>query len=86
MADMISGINIPDSKIAREAAELVRQYETEMLFNHSVKAYPADSGSSICSRGADPARLALFAWIVSLDDVPIARGLFVGGEPQQRFE
>jgi Glycosyltransferase family 87 len=27
-----------------------------------------------------------FAWIVSLDDVPIARGLFVSGEPQQRFE
>jgi hypothetical protein len=39
MADMISGINIPDSKIAREAAELVRQYETEMLFNHSVRVF-----------------------------------------------
>jgi hypothetical protein len=30
MADVISGIKIPDSKIAREAAELVRQHETEM--------------------------------------------------------
>ena len=50
------------------------------------KAYPADSGSSICSRGVDPAWLALFAWIVSLDDVPIARGRFVSGERQQRFE
>lgn len=39
MADMISGIKIPDSKIAREAAELVRQYETEMLFNHSVRVF-----------------------------------------------
>ena len=34
-----SGIKIPDSKLAREAAELVRQYENEMLFNHSVRVY-----------------------------------------------
>jgi HD domain len=39
MVDVISGIKIPDSKIAREAAELVRQHETEMLFNHSVRVY-----------------------------------------------
>ncbi|MBR0695645.1 HD domain-containing protein [Bradyrhizobium lablabi] len=39
MADIISGIKIPDSKIAREAAELVRQHETEMLFNHSVRVF-----------------------------------------------
>ena len=35
----LSGIKIPDSKIAREAAELVRQHETEMLFNHSVRVF-----------------------------------------------
>ena len=39
MSDLISGIKIPDSKIAREATELVRQHETEMLFNHSVRVY-----------------------------------------------
>lgn len=39
MTDMVSGIKIPDSKIAREAAELVRQHESEMLFNHSVRVY-----------------------------------------------
>ena len=33
------GIEIPDSKIAREAAELVRQHESEMLFNHSLRVY-----------------------------------------------
>ena len=27
-----------------------------------------------------------FARVVSLDDVPIAGGLVVGGEPEQRFE
>jgi hypothetical protein len=36
---MICGIKIPDSKIAREAAELVRQHESEMLFNHSVRVF-----------------------------------------------
>jgi hypothetical protein len=36
---MISGIKIPDSKIAREAAELVRHHESELLFNHSVRVF-----------------------------------------------
>ena len=36
---MISGITIPDSKIAREAAELVRQHESELLYNHSVRVF-----------------------------------------------
>jgi HD domain-containing protein len=39
MTDIISGIRIPDSKIAREAAELVRQHESELLFNHSVRVF-----------------------------------------------
>jgi HD domain len=39
MADVISGIKIPDSKIAREAAELVRQHENDLLFNHSVRVF-----------------------------------------------
>ena len=36
---MSSSVRIPDSKIAREAAELVRQHESEMLFNHSVRVF-----------------------------------------------
>jgi hypothetical protein len=39
MSKVISGVKIPDSKMARQAAELVRQHETEMLFNHSVRVY-----------------------------------------------
>jgi len=39
MTRVISGVRIPDSKLAREAAELVRGYENEMLFNHSVRVY-----------------------------------------------
>jgi hypothetical protein len=32
-------VTIPDSRIATEAAELVRQYEDDLLFNHSVRVY-----------------------------------------------
>lgn len=39
MEKVISGIRIPDSKLAQEAAELVHQYQSEMLFNHSVRVY-----------------------------------------------
>lgn len=35
----ITGIRIPDSKMAREATELVRDTESELLFNHSSRVY-----------------------------------------------
>jgi hypothetical protein len=35
----ISGVRIPDSKLAREAEDLVRQHQTGMLFNHSVRVF-----------------------------------------------
>jgi hypothetical protein len=35
----ISGVTIPDSKLAREATELVRDTENDLLFNHSTRVY-----------------------------------------------
>jgi len=35
----ISGVTIPDSKLAREATELVRDTESPLLFNHSTRVY-----------------------------------------------
>jgi hypothetical protein len=35
----IFGIAIPDSRIAREAAELVRDSESDLLFHHSTRVY-----------------------------------------------
>jgi hypothetical protein len=35
----ISGVNIPDTKLAREATELVRDTESPLLFNHSTRIY-----------------------------------------------
>jgi hypothetical protein len=38
-ANSISGVMIPDSKLAREATELVRDTESPLLFNHSTRVY-----------------------------------------------
>ncbi|MEW6435804.1 MAG: HD domain-containing protein [Pseudomonadota bacterium] len=35
----IAGVRIPDSKLAREVTELVRDTESELLFNHSSRVY-----------------------------------------------
>jgi hypothetical protein len=36
---LVSGVTIPDSKIAREVTELVRDTESSLLFNHSSRVY-----------------------------------------------
>jgi HD superfamily phosphodiesterase len=38
-ATSIAGVEIPDSKLAREATELVRDTEPPLLFNHSIRVY-----------------------------------------------
>src|SRR5690348_3422817 len=35
----VAGVNIPDSKLAREITELVRDTETPLLFHHSSRVY-----------------------------------------------
>jgi hypothetical protein len=35
----ISGVTVPDSSLAREATELVRETESPLLFNHSTRVY-----------------------------------------------
>jgi HD domain len=39
MTTAIHAIKIPDSKLAREVTQLVRDTETELLFNHSSRVY-----------------------------------------------
>src|ERR1700723_281643 len=38
-ATLTSGVIVPDSKLAREATELVRDTEPTLLFNHSTRVY-----------------------------------------------
>ena len=37
--DEIAGIAIPDSRLARKAAELIRDTESDLLFHHSARVY-----------------------------------------------
>src|SRR5579871_4904347 len=39
MSEFIAGIPIPDSKLAREATELLREHGTKLLFAHSLRVY-----------------------------------------------
>jgi predicted HD phosphohydrolase len=39
MSDLIAGIRIPDSKLAREATELLREHGSDLLFAHSLRVY-----------------------------------------------
>lgn len=39
MMQTVEGISIPDSKLAREVTELVRDTESPLLFNHSSRVY-----------------------------------------------
>jgi hypothetical protein len=39
MAEVIAGIRIPDSKLAREAADLLREHGSPLLLAHSLRVY-----------------------------------------------
>lgn len=39
MLKEISGVRIPDSKLARELTQLIRDTESDLLFHHSVRVY-----------------------------------------------
>lgn len=39
MKDAVNGITIPDTALARAITELVRDRETQLLFNHSTRVY-----------------------------------------------
>jgi HD superfamily phosphodiesterase len=39
MSRSIAGVPIPDSRLAREATELVRDAESSLLFDHSLRVY-----------------------------------------------
>ncbi len=39
MSEVIAGIQIPDSKLAREATDLLREFGTPLLYAHSLRVY-----------------------------------------------
>lgn len=38
-ANPISGVKIPDSKLARDVTQLIRDSESDLLFHHSTRVY-----------------------------------------------
>ena len=39
MSEIIAGIRIPDSKLARDATELLREHGTPLLYSHSLRVF-----------------------------------------------
>ena len=39
MSDLSSALVIPDSALAKEAAQILREYSTDLLINHSMRVY-----------------------------------------------
>src|SRR5438477_3166701 len=39
MPEVVAGLRIPDSKLAREATDLLREHGTPLLFAHSLRVY-----------------------------------------------
>ena len=39
MSNLSSTLNIPDSLLAKEATAILREYSSDLLFNHSVRVY-----------------------------------------------
>src|ERR1700748_669137 len=39
MSNLHSGLVVPDSLLAKEATGVLRQYSTDLLFNHSIRVY-----------------------------------------------
>src|SRR6201996_1966705 len=44
MSEIIAGIRIPDSKLAREATGLLREHGTPLLYSHSLRVFLFGSG------------------------------------------
>jgi len=49
MSDVVAGIRIPDSKLAREATDLLREHGTSLLLAHSLRCIC--SGRSAAATG-----------------------------------
>src|SRR5690348_17098546 len=39
MENLSSTLSIPDSPLAKEATDLLREHSTDLLFNHSIRVY-----------------------------------------------
>ena len=70
-ATSIAGVTVPDSKLAREATELVRETESPLLFNHSTRVYYfASLAGKRQGLGFDPELLYIAAMFHDMGLIP----------------
>jgi len=81
MSNLSSALVIPDSLLAKEATELLREHSTDLLFNHSIRVYlfAAEQGRQQKLR-FDPELLYVAA---AFHDFGLIRKF---SSPDQRFE
>ena len=61
MAEVIAGIRIPDSKLAREATDLLREHGTPLLFAHSLSPARSRQRPIIACKSDDSSPSAIAA-------------------------
>jgi HD superfamily phosphodiesterase len=81
MSTLPSALVIPDSLLAKEATDLLREYSTDLLFNHSIRVYlfAAEQGRQQKLR-FDPERLYVAA---AFHDLGLTKKF---SSPNERFE
>ncbi len=81
MSNFSSALVIPDSLLAKEATDIVREHSTELLFNHSIRVYlfAAEQGRQQSLR-FDPELLYVAA---AFHDLGLIRKF---SSPNERFE
>jgi hypothetical protein len=47
MSEVIAGIRIPDSKLAREASDLLKEHGTELLVAHSLRFISSEPSAAV---------------------------------------
>lgn len=71
MSKKVAGIQIPDSKIAKEATELLLEHGTEFIYNHSLRVFVFSSlNGQRLKTGYDPELLYVSAVFHDLGLVP----------------
>jgi HD superfamily phosphodiesterase len=81
MTEIIAGVTIPDSVLAREATELIRDTTTELIYHHSRRVFLFGSlQTRQLGLEPDPELLYLAAMFHDTGLVPPYRG------HEQRFE
>jgi hypothetical protein len=52
MTTLTSSLVIPDSLLAKDATDILREHSTDLLFNHSIRVYLFAAGRAVSKNSA----------------------------------